>query len=44
MSVAAPVDIGAKVQFKTKYENFIGGKWVAPVRGGYFDVITPITL
>ena len=43
MSVAAPVDIGARVQFKTKYENFIGGKWVAPVKGGYFDVITPIT-
>ena len=43
MSVAAPVEIGAKVQFKTKYENFIGGKWVAPVKGGYFDVITPIT-
>ncbi len=43
MSVAAPVDIGAKVQFKVKYDNFIGGKWVAPAKGGYFDVITPIT-
>jgi aldehyde dehydrogenase len=43
MSVAAPVEIGAKVQFKARYENFIGGKWVAPVKGGYFDVITPIT-
>lgn len=43
MSVAAPVEIGAKVQFKTKYENFIGGKWVAPFKGGYFDVVTPIT-
>ncbi|MDE2220930.1 MAG: aldehyde dehydrogenase family protein, partial [Gammaproteobacteria bacterium] len=43
MSVAAPVEIGAKVQFKSRYENFIGGKWAAPVKGGYFDVITPIT-
>src|ERR1035438_9360198 len=43
MSYAAPADIGAKVQFKTKYENFIGGKWVAPVKGQYFDVITPIS-
>jgi aldehyde dehydrogenase len=24
------------------YDNFIGGKWVAPVKGQYFDVITPI--
>ncbi|HUV89280.1 MAG TPA: aldehyde dehydrogenase, partial [Anaerolineae bacterium] len=26
-----------------KYDNFIGGKWVAPVKGAYFDVITPIS-
>jgi aldehyde dehydrogenase len=43
MNSAAPVELGAKVQFKAKYDNFIGGKWVAPVKGGYFDVITPIT-
>ncbi len=34
---------GAKVQYKAKYDNFIGGKWVAPVKGKYFDVITPVT-
>jgi aldehyde dehydrogenase len=34
---------GAKVQYKAKYDNFIGGKWVAPVGGEYFDVITPIS-
>ncbi|NMG44369.1 aldehyde dehydrogenase family protein [Aromatoleum toluvorans] len=34
---------GAKVQFKTRYDNFIGGKWVAPVRGQYMDNVTPIT-
>jgi len=43
MQYAFPGQDGAKVQFKTHYDNFIGGKWVAPVKGQYFDVITPIT-
>jgi len=38
-----PGQSGAKVQFKSRYDNFIGGKWVAPVRGQYFENITPIT-
>lgn len=29
--------------FKTKYENYIGGKWVPPVAGNYFENISPIT-
>ena len=29
--------------FKARYDNFIGGEWVAPVNGRYFDNITPIT-
>ncbi len=40
---AAPGTPGAKHAFKAKYDNFIGGKFVAPVEGQYFDVITPIT-
>ena len=28
---------------KKRYENFIGGKWVEPVDGQYFDNICPIT-
>lgn len=28
--------------FKSRYDNFIGGKWVAPVRGEYFDNISPV--
>ena len=28
---------------RDKFENYIGGKWVAPVRGAYFDNISPIT-
>jgi aldehyde dehydrogenase len=43
MIYALPGTAGAKVQFKTQYENFIGGQWRPPVKGGYFDVITPIT-
>ncbi|WP_242163519.1 aldehyde dehydrogenase [Lysobacter sp. M15] len=29
--------------FKQRYGNFIGGQWVAPRNGRYFDNITPIT-
>ena len=42
MLYAAPGTAGAKIAYKARYENFIGGKWVAPVKGQYFDVITPI--
>ena len=43
MQYAFPGEDGAKVPYKSHYDNFIGGKWVAPVKGQYFDVITPIT-
>ena len=40
----APSTHGAvKIAFKTRYDNYIGGKWVAPVKGQYFDNITPVT-
>ncbi|WP_424976359.1 aldehyde dehydrogenase [Dinoroseobacter sp. S124A] len=29
--------------FKDRYDNFIGGQFVAPVEGRYFDNVTPIT-
>ena len=29
--------------FAKKYGNFIGGEWVPPMRGEYFDNVTPIT-
>ena len=28
--------------FKNKYDNYIGGKWVAPVKGQYFENISPV--
>ncbi|WP_140486895.1 aldehyde dehydrogenase family protein [Flavobacterium sp. GSA192] len=35
-------DIAQRPEFKAKYDNYIGGKFVAPVNGAYFDVVSPI--
>src|SRR6478735_248881 len=35
--------LNARAALRPRYENFIGGKWVAPVEGRYFDNISPIT-
>jgi len=43
MKYAHPGQPNAVLAFNSRYENFIGGKWVAPVRGEYFDAITPVT-
>lgn len=43
MIYAAPGQAGAKIAYKAHYDNFIGGKYVAPLKGEYFDVITPIS-
>jgi aldehyde dehydrogenase len=43
MSLDMLKGMGVKIDYKSKYDNFIGGKWVAPVKGEYFDVISPIT-
>ena len=32
-----------QVPFKQRYANFIGGKWVPPVSGEYFENVTPVT-
>ncbi len=32
----------AKPTFKEHYDNFIGGKWVAPLKGEYFEVGSPV--
>ncbi|NRF70982.1 aldehyde dehydrogenase [Aquincola sp. S2] len=42
MLYAAPGTPGAKLAFKPQYDNFINGRFVPPVEGQYFDVITPI--
>src|ERR1700681_4211111 len=33
--------IERKIPLRSRYENFIGGEWIAPVKGGYFDTISP---
>jgi aldehyde dehydrogenase len=43
MLYANPNTDGAKVQYRGRYDNFIDGKFQAPVRGQYFDVATPIS-
>jgi len=43
MRYANPNTEGAIVNFKEKYDNFIGGKYVPPTNGQYFDNVTPIT-
>lgn len=42
MIYAAPGTAGAKIAYQAKYDNFINGKWTPPVKGEYFDVLTPV--
>ena len=43
MVYAFPNTDGAKVSFKDKYENYINGEWMPPVKGQYFENVTPVT-
>ncbi|MBB6127026.1 aldehyde dehydrogenase family protein [Mucilaginibacter lappiensis] len=36
------MSIAQRPSFKDKYDNFIGGKFVPPIKGEYFDNISPI--
>ncbi|RBP63459.1 aldehyde dehydrogenase [Brevibacterium sanguinis] len=40
---SAPGTDGSLVTFKSRYENYIGGDWVPPKGGNYFENITPVT-
>jgi aldehyde dehydrogenase len=42
MIYAKPNTQGAVVDFKQRYDNFIGGEWVPPVNGNYFDNVSPV--
>jgi aldehyde dehydrogenase len=39
----APGQPGSLVELKARYENFVGGHWVAPVKGAYTENRTPAT-
>lgn len=41
-SYKAPNTEGSLVHYKPKYDNFIGGEWVAPLSGQYFDNPSPV--
>jgi len=43
MSLESLKNLGVAIPYKAKYDNFIGGKWVAPVDGQYFENISPVT-
>jgi aldehyde dehydrogenase len=36
-------EISQSIAIRPQYDNYIGGKWVAPVRGQYFDNVSPVT-
>jgi aldehyde dehydrogenase len=40
---AAPGQEGSPVEFKPRYDHYIGGEWVPPAKGGYFENPTPVT-
>ncbi len=40
---APPGSDGSPVSVASRYDNYIGGQWVAPVKGQYFENITPVT-
>jgi aldehyde dehydrogenase len=40
---AAPGQPGSVVTYETRYDHWIGGEYVKPVRGGYFENPTPVT-
>ena len=40
---ADPGTDGALVTFRDRYDNYIGGRWVAPANGEYLDNITPVS-
>ena len=44
MSVyAQPGQAGSIVEFKPRYDHWIGGQYVAPSSGEYFENVTPVT-
>ncbi|HTW28215.1 MAG TPA: aldehyde dehydrogenase [Acetobacteraceae bacterium] len=35
-------EVAKSIAIRPQYDNFIGGKWTPPVRGQYFDNISPV--
>ncbi|MGN8648124.1 aldehyde dehydrogenase [Gracilibacillus sp. HCP3S3_G5_1] len=43
MKYETPNQPGSVVNFKERYDNYIGGEWTPPVKGQYFENMTPVT-
>ena len=43
MDMLEPGKFGTAVAFKKRYGNYIGGEWVAPAGGQYFENVSPVT-
>ncbi|WPG41266.1 aldehyde dehydrogenase [Variovorax sp. EBFNA2] len=43
MDMAEMRNLGIANPFKKQYGNYIGGQWLPPVDGQYFDNLTPVT-
>ena len=43
MKYAKPNTPGAKLNYESRYDNFIGGSFVKPAKGQYFENISPVT-
>lgn len=41
-TLATQANLAQRPQFREKYDNYIGGKWVAPVKGNYFENTSPV--
>ena len=39
---AKPGTAGSLMSFQSRYDNFIGGQWVPPVGGAYFEALSPV--
>ncbi|GLB64425.1 aldehyde dehydrogenase [Dietzia sp. NCCP-2495] len=38
-----PGSADAVMSYESRYEHYIGGEWVAPVKGEYFENVSPVT-
>jgi aldehyde dehydrogenase len=43
LTAVHPGKLSETVSFRPRYGNYIGGKWVEPASGQYFENVTPIT-
>src|ERR1700722_810544 len=43
MSAIQPGSYGFPINLKKRYDNYIGGEWVTPLSGKYFENVTPVT-